>query len=129
MYIPGCPGVSYFVNQAGLELRNPAASASRVLGLKACTTTPSSIYPFVHISLFANVHYESLIWFETSGLYHTINTGSISGLLSDNLLLPCRDPVALVLQNQPLHRPQQFIDGVDAGVGHLRALDLGLDGS
>jgi hypothetical protein len=29
------------VDQAGLELRNPPASASRVLGLKACATTPS----------------------------------------------------------------------------------------
>jgi hypothetical protein len=28
------------VDQAGLELRNPPASASRVLGLKACATTP-----------------------------------------------------------------------------------------
>ena len=27
------------VDQAGLELRDPPASASRVLGLKACTTT------------------------------------------------------------------------------------------
>ena len=27
------------VDQAGLELRNPTASASRVLGLKACATT------------------------------------------------------------------------------------------
>jgi hypothetical protein len=33
-----CPG-TYFVDQAGLELRNPPASASRVLGLKACATT------------------------------------------------------------------------------------------
>ena len=32
---PGCPG-THFVDQAGLELRNPPASASRVLGLKAC---------------------------------------------------------------------------------------------
>jgi hypothetical protein len=31
---PGCPGI-HFVDQAGLELRNPPASASRVLGLKA----------------------------------------------------------------------------------------------
>jgi hypothetical protein len=38
---PGCPG-TYFVDQAGLELRNPPASASQVLGLKACTTTPGS---------------------------------------------------------------------------------------
>jgi hypothetical protein len=34
-----CPG-THFVDQAGLELRNPPASASQVLGLKACTTTP-----------------------------------------------------------------------------------------
>jgi hypothetical protein len=35
---PGCPG-THIVYQAGLELRNPSASASQVLGLKACTTT------------------------------------------------------------------------------------------
>jgi hypothetical protein len=35
----GCPG-THFVDQAGLELRNPPASASRVLGLKVCATTP-----------------------------------------------------------------------------------------
>jgi hypothetical protein len=34
---PGCPG-THSVDQAGLELRNPPASASRVLGLKACAT-------------------------------------------------------------------------------------------
>jgi hypothetical protein len=38
LYSPGCPG-THSVDQAGLELRNPPASASRVLGLKACTTT------------------------------------------------------------------------------------------
>jgi hypothetical protein len=37
---PGCPG-THSVDQAGLELRNPPASASQVLGLKVCTTTPS----------------------------------------------------------------------------------------
>jgi hypothetical protein len=42
LYSPGCPG-TYFVDQAGLELRNPPASASWVLGLKACATTPSYI--------------------------------------------------------------------------------------
>jgi hypothetical protein len=36
---PGCPG-THAVDQAGLELRNPPASASPVLGLKACATTP-----------------------------------------------------------------------------------------
>jgi hypothetical protein len=38
LYSPGCPG-THFVDQAGLELRNPPASASRVLGLKVCATT------------------------------------------------------------------------------------------
>jgi hypothetical protein len=38
---PGCPG-THFVDQAGLKLRNPPASASRMLGLKACATTPGS---------------------------------------------------------------------------------------
>jgi hypothetical protein len=36
---PGCPG-THSVDQAGLKLRNPPASASRVLGLKVCATTP-----------------------------------------------------------------------------------------
>jgi hypothetical protein len=39
LYSPGCPG-THFVDQPGLELRNPSASASRVLGLKACATMP-----------------------------------------------------------------------------------------
>jgi hypothetical protein len=40
---PGCPG-THFVDQAGLELRNPPASASRVLGLKACTIMPGTLH-------------------------------------------------------------------------------------
>ena len=36
---PGCRGTRS-VDQAGLELRNSIASASQVLGLKACATTP-----------------------------------------------------------------------------------------
>jgi hypothetical protein len=45
---PGCPG-THFVDQAGLELRNlPAsASASQVLGLKVCTTTPGLALGFL----------------------------------------------------------------------------------
>ncbi|GAB1301447.1 DNA endonuclease RBBP8 [Apodemus speciosus] len=38
---PGCPG-THSVDQAGLELRNPPASAYQVLGLQACATTPGS---------------------------------------------------------------------------------------
>jgi hypothetical protein len=41
----GCPG-THFVDQAGLELRNPPDSASRVLGLKACATTPGKLQVF-----------------------------------------------------------------------------------
>jgi hypothetical protein len=39
---PGCPG-THFVDQAGLELRNLPASASQVLGLKACATTNAQL--------------------------------------------------------------------------------------
>jgi hypothetical protein len=39
LYSSGCLG-THFVDQAGLELRNLPASASRVLGLKACATMP-----------------------------------------------------------------------------------------
>ena len=44
LYSPGCPG-THFVDQAGLELRNPpaSASASRLLGLKTCAATPGAI--------------------------------------------------------------------------------------
>jgi hypothetical protein len=40
---PGCPG-THSVDQAGLELRNSPASASQVLGLKACATMPGTVY-------------------------------------------------------------------------------------
>jgi hypothetical protein len=38
LYSPGCPG-THFVDQAGLELKNPSVSAFQVLGLKVCATT------------------------------------------------------------------------------------------
>jgi hypothetical protein len=46
LYSPGCPG-THFVDQAGLKLRNPPASASWVLGLKVCATTPGSASYFL----------------------------------------------------------------------------------
>jgi hypothetical protein len=48
LYSPGCPG-THCVDQAGFELRNPpaSASASRVLGLKACATTPGAKCSFI----------------------------------------------------------------------------------
>ena len=39
LYNPGFPGTQS-VDQVGLELRNPPATASQVLGLKVCTTMP-----------------------------------------------------------------------------------------
>jgi hypothetical protein len=48
---PGCPGTQ-FVNQAGLELRNQPASASRVLGLKACATTARLFFLFLFLFFF-----------------------------------------------------------------------------
>jgi hypothetical protein len=42
LYSPGCPG-THFVDQTGLKLRNLPASASQVLGLKACATTPTQM--------------------------------------------------------------------------------------
>jgi hypothetical protein len=45
LYSPGCPG-THFVDQAGLKLRNLPASASQVLGLKACTITARRVFTF-----------------------------------------------------------------------------------
>jgi hypothetical protein len=45
LYNPDCPG-THFVDQGGLKLRNPSASASRVLGLKACATTARLLFFF-----------------------------------------------------------------------------------
>jgi hypothetical protein len=42
---PGCPG-THSVDQTGLELRNPPASASQVLGLKASATTAQPVLHF-----------------------------------------------------------------------------------
>ena len=36
------------------------------------------------------------------------------------------DPVLLDLEEWPLHVLQHFLDGVDVGMGQLKALDLGL---
>jgi hypothetical protein len=47
---PGC-AETHSVDQAGLELRNPPASASRVLGLKACATTPWPLMTFILLCL------------------------------------------------------------------------------
>jgi hypothetical protein len=55
LYSPGCPG-THFVDQAGLELRNPPASASQVLGLKVCATTARLWFCFLGVCLFVCLH-------------------------------------------------------------------------
>jgi hypothetical protein len=45
LYGPSCPGTQ-FVDQVGLELRNPPVSASQVLGSKACATTAQPKFLF-----------------------------------------------------------------------------------
>jgi hypothetical protein len=51
LYSPNCPGTR-FVDQAGLELRNLPASASRVQGLKVCATMPGSLLYFLRCIYF-----------------------------------------------------------------------------
>jgi hypothetical protein len=61
LYSLGCHG-SHFVDQAGLKLRNPPASASWVLGLKAYTLTPgfkwsfTSVWKIKIMRFWANIH-------------------------------------------------------------------------
>ena len=48
---PGCPG-THSVDQAGLDPRDPPASATWVLGLKACTTTTPLAFLFFSFLFF-----------------------------------------------------------------------------
>ena len=93
LYSPGCPG-THFVDQAGLELRNLPASASRVLGLKVCATTAisSRIYSIelsctvfwtngyfkynLHIHLFPYEHIELVIIYFCLTTFLTIHKKS-----------------------------------------------------
>jgi hypothetical protein len=47
----GCPG-AHSVDQTGLELRNPPASASRMLGLKVCATMPGLKFIFYVLRIY-----------------------------------------------------------------------------
>jgi hypothetical protein len=55
LYSPGCLGTNS-VDQAGLELRNPPASASLGLGLKASATTAQHYFMFLYSK-------RGIIWF------------------------------------------------------------------
>ncbi|GAB1293641.1 AP-1 complex subunit gamma-1 [Apodemus speciosus] len=56
---PGCPG-THSIDQAGFELRNPPASAFRVLGLKACPTTAQQEQTFFNGSNGKHFRYVAL---------------------------------------------------------------------
>jgi hypothetical protein len=76
LYSPGCPG-THFVDQAGLELRNPPASASQVLGLKACATTtrPNNFYNEEFCN-FTHNHYKSTFWAKNQDFRDTLEKNS-----------------------------------------------------
>jgi hypothetical protein len=61
LYSPGYPG-THFVAQAGLELRNPPASASRVLGLKACATMPGFSQYLNHLEFWDSLYVALAVW-------------------------------------------------------------------
>ena len=62
LYSPG----THSVDQAGLELRNPSASASQVLGLKAYTTMPSCL---VLLCILSSVHFLSRFFVCSFGFF------------------------------------------------------------
>lgn len=74
----GCPG-TLSVDQAGLELRNPSASASRVLG-GACATTPgyyAYFYAyFLNYFLFMSQILAFHLWRDLECPFEIINLGS-----------------------------------------------------
>jgi hypothetical protein len=63
---PGCPR-THFVDQAGLELRNPPVSASRVLELKACATTArldKTFFTDKYFPCLVGSSADCLVWFD-----------------------------------------------------------------
>ena len=57
---PSCPG-THFVDQTGLELRDLPASASWVLGLKACATLPTCIIFWDRVSFQASLELTAIL--------------------------------------------------------------------
>ena len=58
---PSCPG-THSIDQAGLELRNSPASASPVLGLKACTITARLCLTVLTFCIHTHTGY--YLWFQ-----------------------------------------------------------------
>jgi hypothetical protein len=71
---PGCHG-THSVDQAGLKLRNPPASVSQVLGLKACATTAQFQLLF-HLSLLQQMSFPGLVPLPVSNIPQVISYGS-----------------------------------------------------
>jgi hypothetical protein len=88
LYSPGCPG-THFVDQAGLKLRNLPASASRVLGLKACATTPGYFVfqGWIHISSSCQSHLKSSVEL-TCTRVHVCPVGTFCVASSSASLIP-----------------------------------------
>jgi hypothetical protein len=94
---PGCPG-THFVDQAGLELRNQYASASRMLGLKACTTTPCFFFFFFFlIRCFPHLHFQC---YPKSPPYPPTPLPTHSHFLA--LAFPCTGAYKVCMSNGPL---------------------------
>jgi hypothetical protein len=86
---PGCPR-THSVDQAGLELRNPPAFASRVLGLKARATT--FWLHFVFVCLFVCLF---VLFFQR--ISHHVALSAPSSALAQN----CRfEPVLLARERE-----------------------------
>jgi hypothetical protein len=92
----GCPG-THSVDQAGLGLRNPLASASRVLGLKACTTNSQLLFFF----------------FETRFGVAQSSWIPIQSILGANLILLTPAPECWLIS---LHQPPCQIDELAAHI-------------
>jgi hypothetical protein len=104
---PGCLG-THSVDQAGRELRNPLASASRVLGLKACTTTAK---PYVSLCMWVHVSQWEHVWvtkqpvgLSSPRLSHGLQTQSWLSGLSAILMAQKRTLNALTERNEKCSR-------------------------
>lgn len=82
------------------------------------------VFPQQMESLQMVVGLAQTLWFLTQHQHWTIAETQLSCCWQSH-----SGPVALVLQGQPLHMPQQLAHGVDVEADQFQALDLGLYGS
>jgi hypothetical protein len=87
LYNPGCPG-THFVDQAGLELRNPPVSASRVLGLKACATTHGTSISFLITISDKHIHKSNYVSLCSPSWPETLKPASFSQVLGLQAMPP-----------------------------------------